>query len=192
MRWYNDLVIRVSKSAWLWIMSTVFAFGSLYFVFLNINVPFEAIVGAQMFDFQNELTVEKIFAQLPNYDEHARALYTAFMFIDFYFPFFAGLTMAAAAAFAWRHLSPGIYATLDDRKLFAVFLLPTLFDWGENISAIITVSAYPEELTAAATALVLCKKGKLATVILFQAVTFLSLIAAGLKWAATKMGLSKT
>jgi len=190
MRWYNDLVIRVSQSASLWIMSTVFAFGSLYFVFLNINVPFEAIVGAQMFDFQNQLTVEQIFAQLPNYDEHARALYTAFMFIDFYFPFFAGLVMAAATAFALRHLSPGFYENLNDKKLFAAFLIPTLFDWGENISAIITVGAYPEELTAAATALVLCKKGKLATVMLFQAIAFLSLIAAALKWLGTKMGLS--
>jgi len=191
MRWYNDLVIRVSKSAWLWIMSTVFAFGSLYFVFLNINVPFEAIVGAQMFDFQNELTVEQIFAQLPNYDEHARALYTAFMFIDFYFPFFAGLTMAAVAAFALRHLAPGKYAQIDAKNLFALFLIPTLFDWGENISAIITVGAYPEELTAAATALVLFKKGKLASVMLAQTITLLLLLAATLKWLGVKVGIVK-
>lgn len=189
MRWYNDLVVRVSKSAWLWIMSTVFAFGSLYFVFLNINLPFEAIVGAQMFDFQNALTVEQIFAQLPNYDDHARSLYSAFMFIDFYFPFFAGLTMAAAAAFALRYLAPGLYTKIDDKSLFTAFLIPTLFDWGENVSAIITVGAYPQELTAAATALVLCKKGKLATVMLFQAVTFVSLIAAAVKWLGTTIGL---
>jgi hypothetical protein len=191
MRWYNDLVVRVSKSAWLWIMSTVFAFGSLYFVFLNINVPFEAIVGAQMFDFQNELTVEQIFAQLPNYDEHARALYTAFMFIDFYFPFFAGLTMAAVAALALRHLAPTLYSRIDSKNLFTLFLIPTLFDWSENVSAITVVSAYPDELTAAATALVFFKKGKLASIMVFQAITMLLLLAATLKWVGVKVGVIK-
>lgn len=189
MRWYNDLVVRVSYSAWLWVMSAVFAFGSLYFVFLNINVPFEKIVGAQMFDFQNALTVEQIFRQLPHYDDQARALYTAFLFIDFYFPFFAGLVMAAAGAFAWRYLAPGFYAKFDARGLFVVFLVPTLFDWGENIFAITVVAAYPEELSWAAAMLVLCKKGKLATVMLFQGVVWLSLAAAVLKWTGRRLGL---
>ncbi len=103
MRWYNDLVVRTSQSPWLFINSFIFAFGSLAFVFMNINKPFRVIVGAQMFDFQNNLTVDQIFVQLANYDESARSLYHAFLFIDFYFPFFAGLVMAAAGAFAWRH-----------------------------------------------------------------------------------------
>ena len=187
MRWYNDLVVRVSHSAFLWLMSTVFAFGSLFFVFMNINVPFEHAVGAQMFDFQNELTVEQIFAQLPYYDEHVRALYNAFLFIDFYFPFFAGLTLAAAAAFAWRILAPGFYENFRNRNLFALFLIPTLFDWSENLSAIVVVGAWPDELTWAATALVLFKKGKLATVMLLNLVTGVSLVAAALKWPLVKL-----
>ena len=192
MRWYSNLVIRASTSAWLWLMSTVFAFGSLYFVFLNINVPFEAIVGAQMFDFQNELTVRQIFDQLPNYDEYARALYWAFMFVDFYFPFFAGLSMAAVAAFSLRHLARGIYARIGEKALFSLFLLPTLFDWGENISAITVVNAYPEELAWAATALVVFKKAKLAGVMTGQAITLVTLLAATAKWLALKANLLKS
>jgi len=187
MRWYNDLVVRVSHSAFLWLMSTVFAFGSLLFVFMNINVPFEDKVGAQMFDFQNELTVEQIFAQLPYYDEQVRALYNAFLFIDFYFPFFAGLTLAAAAAFAWRFLAPEYYEKFRNRSLFSLFLIPTLFDWSENLSAIVVVGAYPEELAWAATALVLFKKGKLTSVMLLNAITGVSLVAAALKWAWVKL-----
>ncbi len=189
MRWYNDLVIRVSQSAFLWVMSAVFAFGSLYFVFMNLGVPFEKIVGAPMFDFQRQLTVEQIFAQLPNYDEQARAIYRAFLFVDFYFPFFAGLVMAAAGAFAWRHLAPGFYAKVTGRKLLAIFLVPTLFDWSENISAIIVVGAYPQELHWAASLLVVSKMGKLATVLLAQAIVWLSLLAAAIKWASARGGL---
>jgi hypothetical protein len=187
MRWYNDLVVRVSHSAFLWLMSAVFAFGSLFFVFMNINVPFEHAVGAQMFDFQNELTVEQIFAQLPYYDEQVRALYKAFLFIDFYFPFFAGLSLAAAAACACRFLAPGFYDNVRSRSLFALFLIPTLFDWSENLSAIAVVGAYPDELTWAATLLVLFKKGKLTTVMLLNVITGLSLVAAALKWAVLKI-----
>lgn len=191
MRWYNDLVVRVSHSFFLWIMSAIFAFGSLAFVFMNINVPFEKTVGNPMFDFQNGLTVEQIYAQLPLYDESMFALYRAFLFVDFYFPFFAGLVMAAAGAFAWRHLMPTRYQIIKSKQLFALFLIPTLFDWSENIFAIVVVSAYPEEIRWAATLLVLCKQGKLATVMLAQGIVSLSLIAASLKWLATKAGIIK-
>lgn len=191
MRWYNDLVIRTSESPWLFVNSAVFAFGSLAFVFLNINVPFEAIVGAQMFDFQNNLTTEQIFIQLEHYDESAKALYHAFLFIDFYFPFFAGLVMAAAGAFAWRHLMPVRYESIRARNLFIVFLIPTLFDWGENIFALTVVSVWPTEPGWAAAGLVLCKKGKLAGVMFLQAVVFLSLVLALLKWAGNKVGALK-
>ena len=178
MRWYNDLVIRTSRSPWLFVNSAVFAFGSLAFVFMNINVPFEATVGAQMFDFQNDLTTDQIFVQLANYDDEARSLYHAFLFVDFYFPFFAGLFMAAAGAFALRYLSPGAYEAVRIRNLFAVFLIPTICDWSENIFALTVVNAWPEPLGWAATGLVLAKKGKLAGVIFFQGVVLLSLVLA--------------
>ena len=188
---YNDLVVRVSHSFFLWLMSAVFAFGSLGFVFMNLNVPFEKTVGSQMFDFQNSLTVDEIFAQLPMYDESMFALYRAFLFVDFYFPFFAGLVMAAAGAFAWRYLAPQRYEVIKRKNLLALFLIPTVFDWSENICAIIVTSSYPEEVRWAATLLVLCKKGKLAGVILGQSLVFLSLVIAGMKWLGQRTGVIK-
>ncbi|MDP6415238.1 MAG: hypothetical protein QGG54_09475, partial [Gammaproteobacteria bacterium] len=189
MHWYNNLVIKTSQSPWLFINTFIFAFGSLAFVFMNINTSFEAIVGAQIFDLQNNLTVDQIFTQLANYDDSARALYHAFLFIDFYFPFFAGLVMAAAGAFAWRHLLPKYYEIICSRNLFIVFLIPTLFDWGENIFALTVVNAWPNELGWAADGLILCKQGKLASIICFQAVVFLSLILALVKWLGIRTGL---
>ena len=191
MRWYNDLVIRTSRSPWLFINSAVFAFGSLAFVFLNINVPFETAVGAQMFDFQNDLTTEHIFEQLVHYDDDVRSLYYAFLFVDFYFPFFAGLVMAAAGAFALRYLSPKGYEAAKAHNLFVVFLIPTVFDWGENIFALTVVNAWPEPLGWAAAGLVLCKKGKLAGVVFFQIIVGLSLGFAALLWLGRKTGLNR-
>ena len=192
MRWYHDLVLRTSQSGWLFANTFVFAFGSLFFVFMNLNMPFEAIVGAQMFDFQNDLTTEQVFAQLKNYDESARALYHAFMFVDFYFPFFAGLFMAAAGAFALRRLTPGFYATAVSRGWFIVFLIPTVFDWGENVFALTVVGAWPEPLGWAATGLVWCKQGKLTTVMLFQGIVALLLVLTLLQWIGRKVGLIRS
>ena len=191
MQALNRLVIRVSQSAWLFIFSAVFAFGSLYFVFFNINDVFEIMVDAQMFDFQNDLTVDRIFEQLPNYSYAARKLYFAFIFVDFFFPFFAGLVLAAAAAFALRHLSAKWYDSFDGKNLFALFFIPTVFDWCENIFALIVINGYPNELTFAATMLVLAKKGKLASVMLMQACTWLLLLMTALKWAGSKVGMIK-
>lgn len=189
MRWYNDLAVRTSQSAGLFILSAVVAFGSLRFVFMNINAAFEPVVGAQMFDFQNALTTAQIFEQLPNYTAETFALYRAFLFVDYFFPFFAGLVLAAIAAFTWRFLMPARYEAIRKRNLFALFLIPTLFDWGENSFAILLINAYPETREWAASALVLCKQGKLATVLLANAIAGLSLIAFALKWLGVKTGL---
>jgi hypothetical protein len=191
MRWYNEIVIKTSQSGWMYINTIIIFAGSLYFVFFNLNIPFEAIVGAQMFDFQNDLTTEQIFTQLQHYDDSARAIYHAFLFVDFYFPFFAGLFLASTAAFSLRYLSPGRYEQLRARNLFAVFLIPTLFDWGENTFALTVVSAWPESLNWAATGLVLCKQGKLTGVMFLNGIVGLLLVLALLKWLGTKAGLLK-
>jgi hypothetical protein len=191
MKILNDFVVQVSRSAWLFIFSTIFASGSMVLVFFNINDVFEGMVDAQLFDFQNGLTVDMIFEQLPAYIPAAQKLYFAFIFVDFFFPFFAGLAMAAAAAFALRHLSEKWYGFVDSRNLFALCLIPTLFDWCENVFGIIVVNGYPDELTAAATLLVLAKKGKLSTLILMQAVTGVLLILAAFRWAGAKVGILK-
>lgn len=189
MKSLNDLVIRVSESAWLFIFSAVFAFGSLGFVFFNINDVFEVMVAAQLFDFQNDLTVEKIFEQLPNYSYAARKLYYAFVFIDYFFPFFAGLCMAAAAAFALRHLSTTWYDWVNVRNLFVIMFIGTVCDWLENTFALVLIAAYPDELRIAANLLVLAKAGKLASIAIFQSATAVLLVFAAGKWIGVKTGL---
>jgi hypothetical protein len=191
MKLLNDLVIQVSRSAWLFVMAAIFAFGSLGIVFFNINDVFEVMVDAEMFDFQNDLTVDLIYEQLPNYSYAARKLYFAFIFVDFFFPFFASLVLGSAAAFALRHLSTKWYENLNTRNLFILFFVPTVFDWCENIFALIVINSYPEELTFAATMLIIAKKGKLASVMLMQAGTWLLLLVTALKWAGSKVGLIK-
>jgi len=191
MKKLNNLVIHVSQSGWLFIFSAILAFGSLFIVFFNINDVFEPIVGAQLFDFQNDLTVEKVFEQLPNYNESAISLYHAFVFVDFLFPFFAALSLAAASAFAIRYLSSKWYEKINSLNLFAVYFIPTAFDWCENIFAIAVINAYPEELTLVASLLVLAKKGKLATLMAMQLVSWPFLLLALLKWMGRKVGLIK-
>jgi len=192
MRSLNNLVVRVSKSGWLFVFSAVFAFGSLGLVFFNINDVFREIVGAQLFDFQNDLTVAAIFEQLPSYSPAARKLYYAFIFVDYFFPFFAGLVLAAAGAFALRHLSTKWYEIIDTRNLFSVFFIATVFDWLENTFALIVINAYPDELTTMATFLVLAKKGKLMSVMIMQGIVWILLLLAFLKNAGRKAGLLKS
>jgi len=191
MRSLNNLVVLVSRSGLLFVISTIFAFGSLFIVFMPINVVFENLVGAQLFDFQNELTVEQVFTQLPAYTDASRGLYYAFSFVDFFFPFFASVVLGAAAAFAIRYLSTKRYDAINGSNLFALFFIPTMFDWIENISALTVINAYPEELTTVAMILVIAKKGKLATVLTMQLVAWLLLAMAGLKWIGQKVGLIK-
>jgi len=187
----NNLVVLVSRSGWLFVISTIFAFGSLFIAFLPMNAVFEEIIGTQFFDMQNDLTVEQVFAQLPNYTESARGLYYAFSFIDFFFPFFASVVLGAAAAFALRHISDRWYGEIFQRNLFALFFIPTMFDWIENIAALTVITTYPEELTAVAMLLVIAKKGKLTTVVIMQLVAWLLLAVAALKWIGRKAGLVK-
>lgn len=187
MKFLNDLVIQVSHSAGLFLFSAVLAFGSLFIVFFNINDVFEPIVGAELFDFQNDLTVEQVFEQLPGYNESAIALYYAFVFIDFFFPVFASLTLGAASALAIRYLSTKWYSKISGLNLFAIYFIPATFDWIENISAITVINAYPSELTLAAGVLVLAKKGKLATIAVMQLISWTFLLVALLKWLMANM-----
>jgi len=179
----NRAVIRFSQSAGLFLLASVVAFGVLGLVFFPINIAFAELTGGlQPFDFQNDLTVEKIFAQLPRYTEPVRQLYIAFAYADYFFPFFASMFLAALSAFSLRHLSPGAYEWINARNLFVVFFLGCAFDWLENLFALIVIFSYPEKMAVAANLLVLSKAGKLTCVMIFQGVTWLLFALAVLKW----------
>jgi hypothetical protein len=186
----NSLVVRFSRSAGLFILSAIVTFGALFLVFFPINVAFAELTGGlQPFDFQNALTVEQIFEQLPLYSESAKQLYIAFSYVDYFFPFFASLFLAALACFSLRHLSPKAYDWMNAKNLFALFFLSCAFDWAENCFALTVIFSWPEKMTTTANLLVLAKKGKLTFVIFFQAVTWILFALAALKWAGRKAGI---
>jgi hypothetical protein len=72
--------------------------------------------GNQPFDLQNALTPAEVYPQLATWTENARTLYYAFTLIDYAFPFFAGLFIAATAAFALRVSLPTVVCSADQAK----------------------------------------------------------------------------
>ena len=191
MNFLNQLIIRISKSAWLYIIVFAGFFGTLQ-ALLRIGERFpERAAGAVPFDLQNRLTVEQVFTQLAGYTEQAFELYYLFTAIDYFFPLFAGLFLGATAAFLLRHSLPRWYAIAEQKNLFVLFLLATLFDWLENITLLSVMTGYPNELSSIATLAVAAKMGKLAFVFLFQGLVLLLLIFSAGKWLARKAGLVK-
>lgn len=189
MRTLNELIIRFSQSIWLFALSIVVAFGTLFLVLLPIgNVFPELAGGATPFDLQNDLQPDEVFDQLEGYTEAARQLYYAFSFSDFFFPVFASLFLGAVAAFSLRHLSPKWYGVAEARNLFVLFMLGAMFDWLENVFALTAVGTYPDTPAWVANLLVLAKQGKLALVMSGQAVAWLLLLLAALRWVAAKLG----
>ncbi len=187
----NQFIIRISKSGWQYVLVFAGFFGTLQ-ALLRIAEHFaELAAGAAPFDLQNQLTVEQIFAQLAAYTEEAFRLYYVFTAIDFFFPLFAGLFLAATVAFLLRHSLPRWYAIAEEKNLFVLFLLATLFDWLENITLLSVIAGYPNELSTIATLAVAAKMGKLAFVFLFQGLTLLLLIFCAGQWLARKAGLIK-
>ena len=135
--------------------------------------------------------VEQIFAQLATYTEEAFQLYHVFTAIDFFFPLFAGLFLGATVAFLLRHSLPRWYSIAEEKNLFVLFLLATLFDLLENISLLGVLAGYPNELSTIATLAVAAKMGKLGFVFLFQGLSLLLLIFCAGQWLARKAGLIK-
>jgi hypothetical protein len=188
MRQLNDLIIRCSQSWRLFLLSVIVAFGSLFAVFGPIQIAFAELTGGLTpFDFQNSLSVEQIFEQLAVWNEAAVQLYYAFSFVDFFFPFFAGLFLASIAAFSLRHLAPRLYDRVARRRLFVLLMLGPAFDWLENLCALFVIGRYPAEMTAAAGLLVVAKQGKLAAVMLTQLIAFSLLVLAAGRWGWTRV-----
>ncbi len=185
----NQFIIRISKSGWLYVFVFAGFFGTLQ-ALLRIRERFrEHAAGSVPFDLQNQLTVEQIFAQLAGYTEDAFELYYIFTAIDFFFPLFAALFLGATAAFLLRHSLPRWYSIAEQKNLFVLFLLATLFDWLENISLLSVLAGYPNELSTIATLAVAAKMGKLGFVFLFQGLSLLLLIFCAGQWLARKAGL---
>jgi hypothetical protein len=187
----QNLVIRVSQTWWLYFCVVLLFAGSLLSL-LRIGERFPSYAaGNQPFDLQNALTPAEVYPQLATWTENARTLYYAFTLIDYAFPFFAGLFIAATATFALRNSLPKWYAALAERNLLPVFMLGTAFDWLENLAALGVISLYPAEIGWLPLVLVIAKKLKLVCVMSAQAAMLLLLLYAAGNWLAARLRLRR-
>jgi hypothetical protein len=182
----NQLVIRTSKSGWRFIAVTAIAVIAINLL-NRIGKAFPAAAGGAMpFDLQNTLTSAEVITQLAGYTELARWMYYVFTMIDYVFPFAAGLTLAAAGAFALRQGFPRAYQAFEQRRLFPLFMIGTAFDWCENLAALAAIWSYPGDVRTVATLLVIAKRLKLACVIATQLAVALLLVGAGIRFFRRK------
>jgi len=130
----NQFIIRCSFSAWKFILLFAGFIGSLQ-VLNMISDKFKLQAGGhEPFDLQNGLTAGQIYEQLSTYTEQAFLLYYSFTAVDYLFPLFAGFFLAAIWAFVLRHTNSRWYEVALQNNLFVLLLVPTFFDYAENIA----------------------------------------------------------
>jgi hypothetical protein len=188
----NAFILWCSQT-W-WAVALLFAgqFGSMR-ILNAITQKFPSQTAGDIpFDMQNSLTTEQVFTQLSGYSEAAFASYYRFQAVDFAFPLFGGLFLAAVCAFAVRHAAPRWYAWAAARNLFVLILLATAFDYLENVGMLWTVSAWPAQVQAAAQLGVTAKVAKLTCLFSSVGVTAAFLLVAGGRWVSRATGLVKT
>jgi hypothetical protein len=184
----QDLVIRISKTWWLYLIVVVLFVGSLQALMRIGDLFPEYAGGAAPFDLQNDLQPGQVYPQVAGYTEQARDLYYAFTLIDYAFPFFAGLFITSTVAFALRYSVPRVYDALVARKLLLVLMLATAFDWLENVAATSAIVMYPDEISWLPGLLVFAKKCKLGLIVFSNGVMLLAVLAAAGTWVARRMG----
>ncbi|MBM4197256.1 MAG: hypothetical protein FJ197_09220 [Gammaproteobacteria bacterium] len=187
LRALNGLIVRISSSLPLF-LATVAVFVLTLTALTRISNDFPAIAGGALpFDMQNGLTAADVLAQLPGYTEQARAKYRLFTAIDYVFPVAGGLFIAAVAAFCLRRQFAAVYERAVAGAWLPWLMLASLFDWCENVAAIVAINAWPDTTMAMATAIVVAKKLKLGFLFATQgAVALLALASLG-RWVAGRL-----
>ena len=183
----QDLILRVSRTWWLYLIVVLVFVGSLR-ALMQIGERFPAYAGGAIpFDLQNDLRADQVYAQLAGYTPEARELYYAFTLIDYAFPFFAGLFITATVAFALRSGLPRLYAALTARRLLLLLMLATAFDWLENVAALSAIVLYPTEVSWLPYLLVAAKKCKLAAMLVGNVAMAAALLVAAGSWVSRRV-----
>jgi hypothetical protein len=184
----NNFIINCSASWWKFLLLVAGQVGTMGIMMGWINREFPAASGGNLpFDMQNDLTVEQIFSQLESYTDKAFDLYAAFQLVDYFFPLFAGLVLATICAFGLRHTSDKFYQIAKHRNLFLLVLIPTLFDWTENLNLLCVIISWPTQIELTAQLAVLAKQGKLAFMNVSFALTGILLITGIFGWVKSKV-----
>lgn len=178
----QSLIVHTSASGWLYLAVAVLFVGALAGL-QAIGTAFSAHAGGALpFDLQNGLRPAEVYGQLAGYSARARQLYGWFALLDFAFPFFAGLFVAATVTFLLRRNLPRWYAWLTGRHLLPVFFLATACDWLENLVALTLIGLYPAEVSWLPAVLVAVKRLKLAFTAASQGVMILLLVYGAWRW----------
>lgn len=168
----NQFIVACSQSWWKVLLIFAGQFGTMRGL-MTITEKFPAATAGDIpFDMQNTLQPEQIFSQLDGYTERAFVLYRDFQLLDYFFPLFAGLLLATLCAFFLRAASDHWYAVAVNRNLFVLLLIPTVFDWLENLNLLWAVTAWPEQAELAASLAVAAKMAKLGSMGLAFLTTF--------------------
>jgi len=185
----QNLILRCSKSPVAYI-AAVLGFSLSFLVLFRIAEAFSTVTGGlQPFDMQNTLRVEDVSEQLARYTEDSRRLYAWFAFVDYIFPLAGGFFAASSGAFLLRHGVPATYAWLESRRGLAIFFLPTLFDWLENVADIAVIFPEPPPVPSLATLLIVFKTLKLGSLFLSQGTLVLLALWLGVRKA---VGLARS
>jgi hypothetical protein len=162
------LIVRISATGTWYFAVLVVAVGS-FMTLMRIGATFPAVAGgAAPFDLQNGLVAADVYPQLSGWTPAARQLYFVFSAVDWIFPLAAGLFLAATVAFCLRTSTPRVYTWLSGRTLLPLLLVPTAFDWLENVFAVAAVATYPQGPGWLPAALVVAKRAKLAGLAVVQ------------------------
>lgn len=184
----NRFIIACSQSWWKFLLIFLGQLGTMR-VLMSITEKFPLVTAGDVpFDMQNTLQSGQIFSQLAGYTDRAFDLYKIFQAFDYLFPLFAGLLLATVCAFSLRMASPGLYATAVNKNLFVLLLIPTLFDWLENLNLLCVVSAWPHRVELAASLAVAAKMAKLGSMGIAFLVTLVLLLWATYQWIRKRTG----
>jgi hypothetical protein len=170
----QSLLICISRTPRLFV-GVVVGFGLSAAALAWSGVQFKAVTGHEPFDVQNGLTRTDIAAQLADYTPASRSAYILFAAVDFAFPLLGSLFLGALIAFLLRNALPSVYAWVSARRLLVLALVPALFDWAENVAALLLINL-AQGSDVLATALLIFKQLKLISLAATQVVVGLLLV----------------
>jgi len=183
----NRFIIACSQSWWKFLLIFIGQFGTMR-ILTSITEEFPLVTAGDVpFDMQNTLQSGQIFSQLEGYTDRAFDLYMRFQAVDYFFPLFAGLLLATICAFSLRMASPRLYAVASQRNLFVLLLIPTVFDWLENLSLLYVVNAWPSQADLAANFAVAAKMAKLGSTGIAMLVTLALLLWGTSQWLSRRL-----
>lgn len=176
MRALTSLVVRISQSRRA-VVLVIVAFAVAFLLLMVAAEEFRSATGGtDPFDLQNGLSGDDVAAQLARYEDGATARYLVFTAVDWVFPLLGGLLTAVITAACLRAGAPRLYERAVSWRLFALFFVPTLIDWSENVCALWLVLDGLPPADGMVDAMLFAKRLKLVTLYVVQAVTLMAIV----------------